>query len=173
MRVSIRHREEEFGLSGAGRRYYVDCEVLFSEEEKAIVAARGLAGNVFTVDPPVPPPDAVEHLSAQALKPIGWTVLCFSPIIGIFNGGLGSLMIFAAIGMLVTAFALRRKVAIASIPQQVISLRRLLDVPRFTVYAPDPVRAQNADQAIRKHLTTLKSFLVGSIEIPKPETFEL
>jgi len=46
------------GLAGAGRRYYVDCEVLFSEEEKAIIKARDLSRHHLTIDPPVPPPVA-------------------------------------------------------------------------------------------------------------------
>src|SRR5262249_36562138 len=67
MRVSITHRESAAGLSGTKRHYYLDCEVLFSEEEKAIIAARSLSNQFLTLHPAVPPPPRVPHFRGPAV----------------------------------------------------------------------------------------------------------
>ena len=43
MRVTMEHREES-GIVFDEKNYYVDTTVVFSEEERAIIKARGLAG---------------------------------------------------------------------------------------------------------------------------------
>jgi len=42
MRVTIEHRKQAVGLTGKNRRYFVDCTVDLSQEERAIVENRGL-----------------------------------------------------------------------------------------------------------------------------------
>ena len=48
MRITFNHREETAGLTGNDHHYFLDCEVLFSEEEKAIVQTRGLANPSYS-----------------------------------------------------------------------------------------------------------------------------
>jgi hypothetical protein len=48
VRVTIRTREQD-GLLPSKKLYFTDCTVLFSEEEKAIVQARGLGQHYFVV----------------------------------------------------------------------------------------------------------------------------
>jgi hypothetical protein len=174
MRVTIEYREESAGITGAKRHYYVDCEVLFSEEEKAIITARGLPRQTFTVDPAVPPPEPVQYISATALRRGAWLLLPISFVIGVgFNGPLGDTLAMVAIGGFVAAFVMRRKVAIAEVPTQIISFQQLLDFLRFTIFASDPARAKNLDSALRAKLAGLKMLLLESTDIPIRETFEL
>ena len=71
---------------GAKRNYYIDCEVLFSEEEKAVIAARGLAKHTLIVDPAVPPPAPVHYLSASLLRGFAPLVLLSSCVLGLAVG---------------------------------------------------------------------------------------
>jgi hypothetical protein len=53
MRVVIDHRQQVTGL-GSKISQFVECIVQFSEEEKAIIRARGLGDHIIVVDPPSP-----------------------------------------------------------------------------------------------------------------------
>jgi hypothetical protein len=172
--VTIEHREEPSGLSGAKRHYFVDCEVLFSQEEQAIIAARGLAEHTFTVDAAVPPPAPVHYVSATALRCVASLVLVASFIIGVgFNGPLGDSLAVVAIAMFIVAFAMARKTQIAELPKQTINFQRLLDFPRITIFATNPARAKGVDEALREKLAGLKGLLADSADIPSRATFDL
>jgi len=174
VRVTIEHREEASGLSGAKRHYYVDCEVLFSEEEKAVIAARGLAKHNFTIDAAVPPPARADYISANLLRGFAPLVLLSSCVVELaVNSGLGAFLGLAAIGMFVGSFFLKRKTQIAELPDQTISFERLLDYPRFTIFAIDPARAKGVDDALRNKLAGIKGLLAESADIRTRATFEL
>jgi len=174
VRVSITHREEAGGLFGAKRHYYIDGEVLFSEEEKAIIAARGLAKHTLTVDPAVPPPAPVHYMSASLLRGFAPLLLVASCGIGIgLNGPLGDFLAMVAIGMFIASFVIKRKTTIAEQPRQVLTLQGLMDYPRVTIYALDPAEAKSTDDGLRSKLAGIKGLLVESTEIRSKETFEL
>jgi hypothetical protein len=174
MRITVEHREVPSGLSGAKRHYYVDCQVLFSEEEKAIVKARGLAKHNFTVDPAVPPPAATHYIGAKVLRAVAPLVLLGSCVTGLAIGdGVAAPLFFLAVGMFVGSFFLKRKTDIAELPDQTISFEQLLDDPCFTIFALDPARAKTIDDALRAKLGGLKGLLIDSTDIRSKETFEL
>jgi hypothetical protein len=174
MRVSVEHREEAAGLSGGRRHYYVDCEVLFSEEEKAIIAARGLQKHYIALDPPVPPPAPTHYVGATLLRAVAPFVMLASCVTGLAIGDrIAMPLFFLSIGMFVVSFFLKRKTAIAERPEQTISFEQLLDYPRFTVFALDPSRAKAVDDALRAKLAALKGLLLDSTDIRSRETFEL
>jgi hypothetical protein len=60
-----------------------------------------------------------------------------------------------------------------SYSEQKITAGRLLQNPRFTVYAPNPALARSYDDAIRDQLANLKSLISASTDIRAKETFEL
>lgn len=182
MRVTISHREETAGMSGQKRNYFVDCEVLFSEEEQAIIRNRGLGDNYIATESAIPTGSGIADYTTPntALRVLARlcviaAVVCF--IIGVFtNGGLfGFLSLvlpFVAFGLFIFRKVGERK-SNASYTEQKITARRLLQNPRFTVYAPNPALARNYDDAIRDQLTTLKNLMTASADIRAKETFEL
>src|SRR5580700_4539546 len=90
MQVTIRHRQALGGINGERPDHYVDCRVDFSEEEKAIIAARRLGPQYSLVLPPAFPQGSgirPDGLGAGFLKFIGWVGLV-----------LGGLMICASFG---------------------------------------------------------------------------
>jgi hypothetical protein len=174
VRVTVAHREEHSGLAGSGRRYYVDCEVLFSEEEKAIIKERDLSRHQLTVEPPVPPPVAWHYPAAIVMRSIAPFLLVGSCVIGLAIGDKASApLFFLAIGLFVGSFFLKRKTKRAELKTQIIPLRQLLDDPRFTLYALDPSQAKTIDDTVRNKLGRLKHLLVDSIDLRRRETFEL
>ena len=174
MRVAIEHREAQTGLSGAKRHYYVDCEVLFSEEEKAIIAARGLARHSFTIDAAVPPPARAHYVSASLLRGFAPLVLVSSCVLGLAVGdGIGTPLAFLAVAMFVGSYFIKRKTDLAELPEQSISFERLLDHPRFTIFAIDPARAKSIDDALRDKLAHIKELLTDSAGVRSRATFEL
>src|SRR5580693_6326833 len=74
MRVTTEHRQQTTGL-GSTQSQFVDCTVQFSEEEKAIIAVRGLYDHLIVLDNPRPSPSYREYMTAGIL-------LAFTPIIG-------------------------------------------------------------------------------------------
>jgi hypothetical protein len=74
VRVTIRTREQD-GLLPSKKLYFTDCTVLFSEEEKAIVQARGLGQHYFVVGSEVPPPRGSHRLLSIWLRALAPVVL--------------------------------------------------------------------------------------------------
>ena len=182
MRVTIEHREESAGLTGATKHYFVDCAVAFSEEEKAIIKTRDLYGHNFTVGPATPISSPAAYAGSGALNSLGrlmlvggGILLLISPLIG--EMPYGPLGFFGAIaGGVLWAFAawkMRQQDNRISDPDQVIKLRSLLSGRPFTVYASSPAGAQEIDDDIRAALGNTKELIVASSEIKAKQTFEL
>ena len=181
MRVTIRHRQED-GLLPNKKRYYIDCTVLFSEEEKAIIQTRGLGQHYIVTDSDMPPPAGSQRTLATLLKALSPLVFVSGCITGIGmtiagnnHGGdlVGGTTFFAAIGMLLAGIALKRHVRLAEQPSQTITLGRLLSNPSFSAYAFDNVRAKVLDQQLRDTLTGLKETLLVNRDVREEESFEL
>ena len=179
MRVTIDHSQESTGL-GSKTSQFVDCVVLFSEEEKAIIKVRGLTDHVIVVDPPSPPPSYREYMIAGVLQGfapffvlVGF-VLIFSAI---FAGGgyaiLGVLLvIFTPIGWGI-GFLMDRYMNVRfTHPKQHISVRAMLAGP-FRVYSPDPAYSDLVVDQIRERLTFLKQTIVGSADLRERQSYEL
>lgn len=181
MQVTIRHRQGD-GLLPSKKRHYVDCTVLFSEEEKAIIRERGLGQHYVVTDSEIPPPaDSMRTLSTvlKALAPFVFLGGCVAGI-GMTIGGNGrggdsitGLSFFAALAMFLGGVAIKRHVRTAEQPQQTITLARLLTNPLFTAHAIDNARAKVLDDEIRETLARLKDGLLDNRDIKQAETFEL
>ena len=181
MRVSIRHRQED-GLLPNKKLHYVDCSILFSEEEKAIIRARGLSRHYIVTDSEVPPPSGSQRTLSTLLKALSPFVFLGGCVTGIGmtaagnnHGGdlVGGLLVFASIGMLLAGIALKRHVRVAEQLQQNITLGQLLANPSFSAYAFDNARAKVLDEELREALTRLKEGLLVNRDIIDEETFEI
>lgn len=171
MQVTVNHREETAGLTGRQRNYFVDCDILFSEEERATIEARALQQHSFEVTGARPPRSSSHYIGAGFMRGL-------SPIVGIvgivlaFFSGFGGLLIFLAVVMFVAGFVMDRRPAGDAKPQHV-TLGRLVTNPRLTIYAYDPADAARIDDELRETLANIKNRLVINAEVRTKETFEL
>ena len=181
MRVTVKHRTKT-GLLPSTQHFYVDCTILFSEEEKAIVKARGLGGHYIVVDPEMLPPIASHWTAAKLLKalaPLLFLAGCVTGLGMTFAGNghggdaLTGMSFFTALAMFLGGMALNRHLRAAEQPQQIITLSRLLNSATFSVYAIDNARAKIVHAELTDTLTRLKQELLTNRDILTPETFEL
>jgi hypothetical protein len=180
MQVTIRHRQETAGLAGNKCRFYVDCDVRFSEEEKAIIRERGLGERAITLPPAFPQGSGVDPDSVRS------SLLRFASrgcvVFGLITTAVGEAMKFGAgLGVLIMLggfgiFVFRKSAEgrnETSYSDQTISLARLVANPVVTVYAGDLNEAEFVDGKIRSELSYLKGFLTGNTRVKEVETFEL
>ena len=181
MRVTIKTREED-RLLPSKKLYFTDCTVFFSEEEKAIVRARGLGQHYFVVGSEVPPPRGLHRLLSIWLRSLAPVVLLGGCVTGLGmtiagNGsggdGLTGFAFFASLAMYLAGFAMNRHVRVADQPQQTITLQRLLGNPTFSVYAIDNATTKTVGEELRATLARLKDGLLVNRDIEQAETFEL
>ena len=181
MRVTIQHRQAD-GLLPNKKLHYVDCTVLFSEEEKAIIAERGLGRHYIVTDSEVPPPPGSQRTLSTLLKALSPLLFLGGCVAGLGmtiggNGHGGDFVTgtswFAALAMFLAGVALKRHVRVAQQPQQTITLARLLTNPSFSAYALDNARAKVLDEELRTTLGRLKDGLLVNRDIKEAETFEL
>lgn len=181
MRVTIQHRQED-GIRPNKKRNYVDCTVLFSEEEKAIIRERGLGQHYIVAEPETPPSTRAHRrfgILLQALAPIVLLGGCVAGLGMTFAGNgrggdsVGGFALFAALAMFFGGIALKRYFRVAQQPEQPITLGRLLINPSFTSYAVDNGHAKALDQELRETLARLKDGLLANRDIKEAETFEL
>lgn len=181
MRVTIEHRQED-GLLPNKKRHYVDCTVLFSEEEKAIIQARGLEKHYIVTDPEIPPPSNAQRSLSTVLKVLALCLFLGGCVAGLGmtiagnnQGGdfVGGISWFSALAMFLGGFAMKRHVRIAEQPKQTITLGRLLTNACFSAYAFDNARAKVLDEELRATLIRLKEGLLVNRDIKQAATFEL
>jgi hypothetical protein len=179
--VRITTREER-GLVPYKKSYFLDCVVHFSEEEKAIIRARGLSQHFFVVGSETPPPSSslrMLSLVLQLLAPVVFLGGCVTglgmTIAGNSRGGdsLSGFCLIASVTMYLAGFAMKRYVRAAEQTQQQITLQRLLNNPRFSIYAFDNATAKAIDADLRNTLMNVKDGLTVNARIAQPETFEL
>lgn len=173
---------QEDGLLPNKKLHYVDCTVLFSEEEKAIIRERGLGQHCVVTDSEVPPPAGATRALPTLLKVLAPCLFLGGCVAGIGmtaagNGSGGDFVTglswFAALAMFLGRIATKRHVRVAEQPQQTITLARLLTNPLFSAYALDNARAKVLDEELRATLGRLKDGLLVNRDITEAETFEL
>jgi hypothetical protein len=165
---------------GSAKSQFIDCLVLFSEEEKAIIGVRGLKDHIVVLDPPSPPPTKREYMTAgilQGFSPlagiIGLVLLLFSIFLGGNFAVFGGFLLFGSPIAWAIGFLMDRSMDIRfTHPKQHVSIRSMLSGP-FTVYSPDPAYSNLVVEQIRERLTILKHTISGSAEIRPKETYEL
>ncbi len=164
------------------KHFFVDCTILFSEKEKAIIRARGLGRHYFEVGADTPPPRTWHEPLSRFLKagaPLLFLVGCTAGIgISIAGNGRGGdaltgFSFLAALGMFLGGIAVSRHIGVAARPTQIVTLGQLMSNPSFSVYAIDNASAKAADLDIRAALERVKSGMLANAEIEPAESFEL
>jgi len=180
MRVTIEHREEAGIISSATKHQYVDCTVLFSEEEKAIIKVRDLYSTNFSIPPATPPVDSVSYWGLPIarliarLTWIGGIILGFLSVFTRQLGDLAGIMMFGgAIVDLYFGYAGRKLDDRLARYDQTIRLKTLLDEPHLTIWAASPAAAKDKEQQLRDRLNDIKVLLTRSAELPPTQSFEI
>ena len=180
MRVTIEHREETKGLTGSRKDCYVDCRVEFSEEERAIVRARDLYRDGFTIRTSTPIPTKSSFLStiimrlAGPLMIVGGIIYSIVESVGHSNTNMGGpIAVFGVIIFIVGWVRGRREDKRFENNEQTITIKQLLNHPTFTVHAWNPGLAKGFEDEIRDHLASLKNLISSSAQLQAKQTFEL
>jgi hypothetical protein len=165
MRVTIEHREER--LLGGGRNFFVDCTVLLSEAEKAVIRNADLGEHFVRTDSAVAYRDPT--LGRQGLEKLFGVVgfiatLAVIPLLGLALVGQVYMRTFV-IALLISIVAFvypryREWVAKRSFSHQDVSLADLMKKPKFTVYALDAYNAKKTEENICTQLADLKQRIV-------------
>jgi hypothetical protein len=175
MRVTIEHREATSGLLGNRKDTYIECRVDFSEEEKAIIAARDLYRSGFTVRTSTPLPTQTAMLGSGLMRPVGVVMMIVGVVWGIAGGGTPTgLLFFGGLGLFIFGWLRTRKEDHRlETSEQEITVKKLLADPSFTVHAWNPAAAKSLDEDIRNDLAGLKQTISASADIQAKQTFEL
>ena len=181
MRVTIEHREATTGVLNNHKESYVDCTVNFSEEERAIVKERDLYGEGFFVRTSTPVPSQNSILGTGLMRGLGPLMIIGGLFYGMFVEGLGGVktnfaapVLFIGIGLTIVGF-LRGRKEDKRLEEDVqhITIKQLLNSPKFTVHAWNPAAAKGIEEQIREHLVSLKNLIKNSAEIQATQIFEL
>jgi hypothetical protein len=175
MRVTIEHRESVSGVLAAHKDCYIDCDVQFSEEEKAIIKQRQLHDEGFTIRTSTPLPKKSSVLGTGLMRIAGPIMIVAGVIWGLAGGGTPTgLLVFAGIGFVIYGWLRSRKEDRRfESSEQDITVRQLLGKPTFTVHAWNPAAAKGLDQDIRENLAALKAVIDNAADIKAKQTFEL
>jgi hypothetical protein len=175
MRVTIDHREVASGALGNHKDSYVDCTVNFSEEEQAIIKARDLYREGFTVRTSTPLPSRTAVFGAGLMRPVGIVMMVVGAIWGLAGGGTPTgLLFFVGLGLVVYGWLrVRKQDNRMEHSEQDVTVKQLLGRPTFTVHAWNPAAAKSIEQDIRDNLVALKSLIQNSAELQTAQTFEL
>lgn len=181
MRVTIEHREQATGITGTHKDCYIDCRVDFSEEERAIIKARDLYREGFTVRASTPLPTKTAFFSTKLMRLVGYLMMVGGFIYGMFVEGLGHVnsnygapILFIGIGLTIYGWIRAgREDKRFETSEQTITFKQLLSNPTFTVYAWNAGYAKTIEDEIREHLVGLKTLLTSSAELGTKKTFEL
>jgi len=168
----MEHREAT-GIAFGENAYYVDTTVRFSEEERAIIQARGLgsqgaaAGYRSKI-----PSDAALELPAY-LRAFGPMAVAISALVGFFmSGPLGFLLFLGAAGGWAYGY-IAPILHAKAIKKHIVEVRHIMSNPAFSFYAPTPAHAKGLAHEVTTQLTELKGLITDSTELGAALTFEL
>jgi hypothetical protein len=174
MRVTLEHREQTSGIAGSQKDTYVDCTVLFSEEEKAIIQQRNLYDQRFQIGAATKLDSATSFVGSGLLRIIGVLMLIAGVIAGIAGASLGGLLFFVGAGIAIWGWLRGRKQdKRVENPQQDITIKGLLNNSTFTVHGGTPAIAKVIDDEIQEGLKRFKFLIAQSAELKEKQTFEL
>ena len=181
MRVTIEHREEISGLTNTKKDTYIDCNVIFSEEEKAIIKERDLYGSGFTIRTSTPLPSKTFSAATIVFRLAGVILVVVSLLRGIYEALAHVPTYSVAWPLFLSGAALgiwgwwrgRKEDNRFESDEQTVSIAQLLSKPRFTVHAWNPAAAKGLDQQVRENLTNLKNLIQDSAGIKERQSFEL
>jgi hypothetical protein len=179
MRITIDHRDDPADFTATGRNYYIDCDILFSEEEQAIIRTRGLNHFSITTNTDVPMPTFVQGVTADIAKGAGGILLPLSIIIGLASSvfrapydNLAFLMFFAGAALWLYGLKRIREISKWELERK-ITLAHLLDNPKLRIWAQDPPWSKALEDQLRSDLIGLKARIMASVDLGKKETIEI
>ena len=180
MRVTIEHREQPSGMLGNHTDCYIDCNVEFSEEERAIIKARDLYSESFTIRTSTPQVTKVRLLGSGLMRIIGRVMWIAGILRGLYEGfghiptNYGGPLLFFGVALEIWAFIRRRdENKRIENPEQEINIKQLLSNPRFTVHTMNAAVSKVFEDEIREDLTGMKTLIQNSADLRTKQTFEL
>jgi hypothetical protein len=172
MRVTMEHREES-GFVPSDKSYFVDTSVLFSEEERAIIEARGLGGQQAASGYHAKIPSDIALVTPAYLRAFGPLALALSVVIGFFEGAqLGGGLFFISAALWAYGYVAPILHAQA-LKEYVVEVRHIISDPSFSFYAETPAHAKGLAERLTTQLTDLKHLITESAELGPTTTFEL
>jgi hypothetical protein len=178
MRAFIEHRGQNDFL-GRRRRFVLHLHFTFSDEEKAIIAARSLDNYVFDLSPGYLAStesrcskEALSGLQLSALAAflISFPLLFVAAAVPAFAVPT-LLCLFGAPPAFWWATLARRREGSAYTSK--LSLRDLVASPTIAVQTDNPGLAPTLDEHIRARALSLKHFLTKTHDLASPRMFEL
>jgi hypothetical protein len=180
MRVTIEHREQPAGLLGNHKDCYIDCSVEFSEEERAIIKARDLYNEGFTIRTSTPQVTKSRLLGSGLLRIVGRLMWIGGILRGLYESfghiptNIGAPLFFLGIALEIWAFIRQRgEDKRIENPEQEITIKQLLAKPGFTVHTLNAAVSKIFEDEIREELTGLKNLIKNSAQLQAKQTFEL
>jgi len=180
MRVTIEHREQAAGVLGNHKDCYIDCGVEFSEEERAIIKARDLYNESFTIRTSTPQVTKSRLLGSGLMRIAGRIMWIVGILRGLYEGfghiptNYGGLLFFAGIALEIWAFMRQRgEDKRIENPEQEITIKQLLSNPRFSIHTWNAAVSKVFEQEIRDHLVGIKNLIQNSATLQAKQTFEL
>lgn len=167
MRVAIEHREGAPGLPNNQRSYYLDCDIDFSEEEKAVIRRRGLGDHFITI--PNGYHAYFDPSEAKRLYALKLAVAAVATLLCLFAAPLSGGHPIPAFGFLGSSiyavYCLYRFLRPKVVLYQQLTLDDLVKHKRFIVETPSPVRAKEAEDQLFGTIERMKNFLTDSTEL--------
>jgi hypothetical protein len=185
MQLTTDYRESWVGAGTGVKELYLVCTVQFTNEERAVVQARGIYDTWIEVPPAEKPRSMASTMGTGCLVIAG-------ALIGGF-GLVGSLLsltthepgyvllrlaFFSIAGGGIALFVYgklrdHRDKQYSENPNQKLTIRKLLTQPTFTVHAYTPVQAQEFEEHVRQSLTYLADTIRASAVAGEKNTYEL
>jgi hypothetical protein len=186
MQLTTDYRESLKGVGTGIKEIYLICTVQFTNEERAIVQARGIYDTWIEVPPAEKPRSRASNVGVGCMT-IGGVLVGGFGLLMSFAGMVmpdeqgrtlirffGFLILAAGIGLYVLAKLSDRKAAkYAENPNQTLTIRRLLTQPTFTVHAYTPVQAQEFEEHVRQSVGFLAGTIRASAVAGEKNTYEL
>ena len=177
MRVTVERREQIVGMLSTRRNYFADYIVQFSEEEHAVIAARGLSDVYFPIRTPNPPRDPRFQRALMIAGPCGLffgTLCLFFGFFGRLFGipGSATLLLMSFVGFALAFLWIFERLTAKGLDQHVM-IGRIVRDRKFTLWAHDPADLKMIEVEAKEQLRGVKQRIIDSIAIPRRETFEL
>jgi hypothetical protein len=175
MRVSVEHRSSTTG--GSRVNYFVDCTILLSEEERAIVEERGLNHFSFRTNTSDPEPTLFDIIVTDALNRVGPLSIFTGIVLFVFSVIAPTWFVawlFLIVGAVFWAWGMFKLRGIANWKlERTVTVAHLISDPRLTMWAKDPPWAKALEDQLRDDLTQLKARIMDSAKLGENKSFEL
>jgi hypothetical protein len=177
MRVTIERREQTFGIFSGRRNYYADYIIQFSEEERAVITARGLADIRFPVRTPDPPRSPQLQRFLSIAGPLGLFIAILCIFLGIFARLIGYhaydlILMGSALGFSIGFLWFFERMTAKGL-DQLVEIGRIVRDGKFTIWAHDPADLKMIEVEAKEQLYGVKQRIIDSIEMKHRETFEI